>query len=68
MRFLPTALDRRGEFVLPTLGWQPATMAASHGEAVPPKLGIDVSELWCSPGEDEGTKGGSGLQRSFRDS
>jgi hypothetical protein len=43
-------------------------MAAGDGEAVRPKLGIDVGELWCSSGEDEGTKGGDGLQRSFRDS
>jgi hypothetical protein len=62
MRFLPTASDRRGELVSPTLGWQQATMAAGDGEAVRSKLGIDVGKLWCSSGEDEGTKGGSGLQ------
>jgi hypothetical protein len=60
--------DQCGELVLPTLGWQRATMAAGDGEAVPPKLGIDIEKLWCSSGEDEGTKGGGGLQRSFWDS
>jgi hypothetical protein len=38
-------------------------MAAGDGEAAQPKLGIDVSGLWCSSGEDEGTKGGVSLQR-----
>jgi hypothetical protein len=37
-------------------------MAAGDGEAVRPKLGIDVSEFWCSSGEDEGTKVGGGLR------
>jgi hypothetical protein len=32
-------------------------MAAGDGKAVRAKLGIDVGELWCSSGEDEGTKG-----------
>jgi hypothetical protein len=37
-------------------------MAIGVGEAVRPKLGIDVSALWGSSGEDEGTKGGVSLQ------
>jgi hypothetical protein len=37
--------DQCGELVLPTLGWQRATMAAGDGEVVPPKLGIDIDKL-----------------------
>jgi hypothetical protein len=43
-------------------------MVAGDSEAVRPKLGVDIGELWCSSGEDEGTKGGGGLRGSFRDS
>jgi hypothetical protein len=39
-------------------------MVAGDGEAVRPKLGVDVGGLWGSSGEDEGTKGGVGLRRS----
>jgi hypothetical protein len=39
-------------------------MVARVGEAVRPKLGIDVGDLWSSSGEDEGTKGGISLRRS----
>jgi hypothetical protein len=30
-------------------------------------LGVDIGKLLCSSGEDEGTKGGGGLRRSFWD-
>jgi hypothetical protein len=40
---------------------------AGDGEAVRLASGVDVGKLWCSSGEDEGMKGGEGLQRSFRD-
>jgi hypothetical protein len=42
-------------------------VAAGDGEAVRLALGVDVGKLRCSSGEDEGTKGGGGLQRSFWD-
>jgi hypothetical protein len=67
-RFLPTASDQHRELVSPTLGWRWVTMAAGDGEAVQLEIGVDVGELWCSSGEDQGTKGGGGLWRSFRGS
>jgi hypothetical protein len=42
-------------------------VAAGDGEAVQLASGVDAGKLRCSSGEDEGTKGGDGLQRSFRD-
>jgi hypothetical protein len=53
------------ELVSLTLGLQQATVAAGDGEAVRPKLGVEVGKLWCSSGKDEGTNGGDGVQRSF---
>jgi hypothetical protein len=41
---------------------------ADDGKVVRLASGIDAGNLWCSSGEDEGTKGGGGPQRSFRDS
>jgi hypothetical protein len=37
------------------------------GEAVRSALGVDAGKLWCSSVEGDGTKGGGGLRRSFRD-
>jgi hypothetical protein len=42
-------------------------VAASDDEAVQLASGVNASKLWCSYGEDEGTKGGGGLRRSFWD-
>jgi hypothetical protein len=42
-------------------------VAAGNGEAVRLASGIDAGKLLCSSGEDEGTKWGGGLRRSFRD-
>jgi hypothetical protein len=42
-------------------------MVASDGDAVRLASVIDASKLRCSSGEDEGTKGGGGHRRSFRD-
>jgi hypothetical protein len=42
-------------------------VAAGDGEAVRSASGIDAGKLRCSSGEDEGTEGGGGLRRSFRD-
>jgi hypothetical protein len=43
------------------------TVAAGDGEAARLASGVDADKLWCSSCEDEGTKGGGGLQRSFWD-
>jgi hypothetical protein len=37
-------------------------MTDGVGEAVRPKLGINVGDFWSSSGEDEGTKGGVSLR------
>jgi hypothetical protein len=42
-------------------------VAASDDEAVQLASGVNADKLWCSYGEDEGTKRGGGLQRSFWD-
>jgi hypothetical protein len=42
-------------------------VAAGDGEAVQLASGVDDGKLRCSSGEDEGTKGGGGLWRSFRE-
>jgi hypothetical protein len=42
-------------------------VAASDGEVVQLASGVDAGKLQCSSDEDEGTKGGGGLRRSFRD-
>jgi hypothetical protein len=36
-------------------------VVAGDVEAVRLASGIDIGKLWCSFGEDEGSKGGSGL-------
>jgi hypothetical protein len=59
------ALWRRGELNLLTLGWQQMVVAAGDGEVVQLASGVDIGKLLCSSGEDEGTKGGGGLRRSF---
>jgi hypothetical protein len=56
------ASGRHEELVLLTLGQQRATVAAGDGEAVQPKLGVNVGKLRCSSGEYEGTKRGGGLR------
>jgi hypothetical protein len=35
-------------------------VAAGNGEEVRLASGVDTGKLWCSSGEDEGTKGGGG--------
>jgi hypothetical protein len=60
-------LWQRGELDSLTLGRQWIAVVAGDGEAVRLASGVDVGKLWCSSGEDEGMKGGEGLQRSFRD-
>jgi hypothetical protein len=42
-------------------------VAAGDGEAVRLASDVDAGTLRCSSGEDEGTKGGGGLRRSFWD-
>jgi hypothetical protein len=42
-------------------------VAIGDSEAVRLASDIDASKLWCSSGDDEGTKGGGNLRRSFRD-
>jgi hypothetical protein len=37
-------------------------VAAGDGEAVQLASGVNAGKLWCSSGEDEGTKGGGSLQ------
>jgi hypothetical protein len=49
------------------LGQQPTVVAAGNGEATRLASGVIADKLWCSSGEDEGTKGGGGLRRSFLD-
>jgi hypothetical protein len=36
-------------------------VAAGDGEAVRLSSGVDADKLWCSSGEDEGTKGEAGF-------
>jgi hypothetical protein len=43
------------------------TVAVGDGEAIRLASGVDADKLQCSSGEDEGTKGGGGLRRSFQD-
>jgi hypothetical protein len=45
MRFSPTALGRRGEPILLSLGGQRETMVAGVGEAARLKLGVDGGGL-----------------------
>jgi hypothetical protein len=47
--------------------WQWTAVATGDGEAVRLASVVDASKLRCSSGEDEGTKGGGGLRRSFWD-
>jgi hypothetical protein len=49
------------------MGWQRTAVVAGDGEAVRLVSSVDAGKLWCSSGEDEGTKVGGGLRRSFRD-
>jgi hypothetical protein len=48
---------RCGELDSLTLGWQRTVVVASDGEAVRLASGVDAGMIWCSSGEDEGTKG-----------
>jgi hypothetical protein len=66
-RFSPTTLWRHRELDSLTLGRKRTTVAAGNSEAVWLASGVDAGKLRCSSGEDEGTKGGDGLRRSFRD-
>jgi hypothetical protein len=66
-RFSHMTSWRRGELDSLTLRWQRAAVTAGNGEVVRLALSVDTGKLRCSSGEDEGTKGGGGLQRSFRD-
>ncbi len=50
-----------------TLGWQRTAVAAGDGEATQLASGVVTGMLRCSSDEYEGTKGGGGLRRSFRD-
>jgi hypothetical protein len=59
---------RCGELDSLTLGWQRTVMAAGDGEVVQLASGVDDGKLRYSSSEDEGTKGGVGLWRSFQDS
>jgi hypothetical protein len=61
-RFSPTASWRHGELDSLTLGHQRTVVAAGDGEADRLASGVDADKLWCSSGEDEGTKGGGGLR------
>jgi hypothetical protein len=47
------------------MGWQWTTVAAGNIRAARLALGVVAGKLWCSSGEDEGTKGDGGIQRSF---
>jgi hypothetical protein len=67
-RFSPTASWRCGQVDSLTLGRQRMAVAAGDGEAVQLASGVDAGKLQCSSGEDEGTKGGGSLRRSFQDS
>jgi hypothetical protein len=49
------------------LGRQRTAVATGDGEVVKLASGIDVDKLRFFSGEDEGTKGGRGLRRSFQD-
>jgi hypothetical protein len=60
-RFSPTASWRRRELDSLTLGWQQMVVAAGNGEAVRLASGVDAEKLWCSTGENEGTKGGGDI-------
>jgi hypothetical protein len=51
MRFSPTALGRRGEATLLTLGRRWATMAAGVGRAAKRKLGVNGGRLRGSSGK-----------------
>jgi hypothetical protein len=64
-RFSPTASWRRGELIYLTLGRQRMAVAVGDGEVDRLASGVDAGKLQCSSGEDEGSKGGGGLQRSF---
>jgi hypothetical protein len=66
-RFSPTTSWQRGELDSLTLERQRMVVAAGDGEAVRLASGVDAVKLRCSSGEDEGTKGGGGFQRSFWD-
>jgi hypothetical protein len=66
-RFSPMASWRRRELDSLTLGRQQTAVAAGDDEAVRLASGVNTGKLWCFSGEDEGTKGGGGLRRSFRD-
>jgi hypothetical protein len=43
-------------------------VVAGDGEATQLASGVVTGKLCCSSGENEGTKGGGGLRRSFLDS
>jgi hypothetical protein len=58
---------RHGDIDLLTLGWQRTAVAVGDGEASRLALGLVTSNIRCSSSEDEGTKGGGGLWRSFLD-
>jgi hypothetical protein len=64
-RFSPTASWPRGELDSLTLGRQRTVLAVGDGETVRLALDVDASKLRCSSDEDEGTKGGGSLRRSF---
>jgi hypothetical protein len=66
-RFSPTTLWRHGELDSLTLRRQRTAVAAGDGEAVRLASSVDAGKLRCSSDEDEGTKGGGGLRRSFWD-
>jgi hypothetical protein len=61
-RFSPTTSWRDGELDLLTLGWQQTAVAAGDGVAVRLASSVNAGKFRCSSGEDEGTKGGSGLR------
>jgi hypothetical protein len=66
-RFSSMASWRRRELDSVTFRRHRTAVAVGDGEVVQLALGVDAGKLWCSSGEDEGTKGAGGLRRSFRD-
>jgi hypothetical protein len=66
-RSSPTTLWQHGDLNLLTLGWQQTAVAAGNSEATRLASDVITGKLRCSSGEDEGTKGGGGLRRSFLD-
>jgi hypothetical protein len=63
MGFSRTALGRRGESLLFTLGLERAAVAVGDGAASSSSLGNGVRGLHCTSGNGEGTHGGGELRQ-----